>query len=270
MKFILTITLALTIHTVMGQESQISFGWGLGNFKKQDLSFSEMIHRDYSPFNVMLGYQKSGNIIQSVDARFGMYESMVSESFTYTDNEDRTFHSYPHSFLMLDINYSLKKEIWSSNSTKVYVGGRVRNRLHIGYYLFADHAGSTNYYFSTGLDAVVSAQQQIGDFHKVGLQVAAPLFSYNARNPYLTWDDEYFEAVSGHSAISSVIGYYQSGSWRSWGSSQIFDMDLDYTYQLSDRLDLGAKYWLSVNLNQIPTYMASINNTLFLVANYKF
>jgi len=54
-------------------EQVIRLGWGIGYLMRQDLSFSRMIHKDFSAFQFSLVYERSGKLQHLTSVRFGRY-----------------------------------------------------------------------------------------------------------------------------------------------------------------------------------------------------
>lgn len=260
-----------SIYAQNPTSNSISFNWGIGNFQRQDLTFSPMIHSDWSALNFVLNYERSKKFEQQAYVKFGIYDPGVGEQYTLTSpftGDD--VQSYPHNFTLLDINYSFGKSIVEKEKLKLALGGRLRNRLNASYYNFGLFS-YFGYYFTFGLDAWVKLQYQLSEKHRFASNIALPLFSYNTRSPYLSADDQFFLDNYGHSnAFKSVSNYYEGGEWQSWGKSQSFDFDIAYWYALSEKWEVGASYWLSMNFNQDPTKYTAFQNNLYLSVTLKF
>ena len=149
------------------------------------------------------------------------------------------------------------------------VGGRSRNRFNISSYNFSlfNHFG---YYFSFGLDAWLKLEYKLKDKHLFKSNIAIPLFSFNSRSPYLTADDQYFIDNYKHKGFNAFTNYIKGSEFQTWGKSQSFDLDMTYYYSISEKWDLGASYWLSMNFNQSPTRLTSIENIIYLTGRLKF
>lgn len=256
------------------RESTNSLGvqWGVGHLQRQDFNFSPMIHDTWSPANLALIYKRSADWEQRAGIKFGSYSASITDQFEYYwDTPDVKEQSGAHSFTLLDLNYALGKTVFQNEHLNIALGGRSRNRLNASYYLFGiNWLGSFGYNFSFGLDAWTNVRYIIASKHQLELDFALPLFSYNARSPYHSQDDWFFENVISHKPISTVVEYIKDGELISWGKSQSVDFDLAYTYKLSKRFDIGASYALSINWNQSPLNYTSIENCFYLSCNYKF
>lgn len=269
--FLLLCTIALLASDKTPKNS-LGLNWGIGHLQRQDFNFTPMIHDAWSPANIAIIYQRSANWEQRANIKFGSYHASISDPFEYYWNTSENVDlSGRHSFTMLDVNYALGKTVYQNDRMKVALGGRSRNRLNTQFYLFGiNWLGSFGYYLSFGLDVWTNVQYTIAPKHQLQVEFALPLFSYNARSPYHSQDDWFFENVLSHKVIPTLIEYIKDGQLESWGTSQSVDFDLVYTYALSPRFDLGARYNLSINWNKNPVNYTSIKNIFSLTCNYKF
>jgi hypothetical protein len=273
-----TLTLLMLLLLLSGVESMaqnenpnaLQLSWGVGNLVRQDLTFNSIVHRSTSPLNVALTYSRSQKWEQRAFVKFGQYSSMVGEPFDYYwDTPDEPSSRYPHSFTMLDVNYSLGKSLIDNGKWKLIVGGKAKNDLHISYNNFAAF-GHFGYYLSFGLDAWVNLQFQPGEKHAFQSNLSLPLASYISRSPYTSQNDEYFEDNIAHNDLKALLNFMKRGSIQSWGQSQTVDFDLSYFYQLSKKWEIGGSYYLSMNFNQTPTHYASIEQVLSLSGKFNF
>lgn len=265
---------SLSLQAQNQGESRNSFGlnWGMGKIMRQDLIFSPILHEQWSPFNVLVSYRHSHKLEHQVYVKFGRYTPSVTEPFTfYWDTPDELSPSGVHEFNMLDLNYSIGKKIISSNALEMTVGGRSRNRLHQSYYCYGpDWLWHFAYYFSFGLDAWTALSYKVNGSNRFEINLAIPIVSYNARSPYLAQDDSYFKRIYSHKALPALAGHIKEGEWQSWGQSQSLDLDLSYYYALSERWEVGASYWLSMNFNSTPEPFRSVENVLYMNITFKF
>jgi len=247
----------------------LQLSWGVGNLLRQDLSASDMIHQDVSPINFLAAYTREKKLIHQVHLKVGTYNPIVADTFTYFMPPDEYWPTYPHSFVLIDLNYSLGKTIMNTEQWKVSLGGRARNRLHPSNYYYADY-GFFGYYLSFGLDAWAQVDYQLNETHRFNAQAALPLFSFTARSPSLMQDDEYIENIISHNGLRIFAENIKDGHLQSWGKSQIFDLNINYFYTLSEKWEIGSSYYLSMNFNQDPTRFTSIENVLYLSTNLTF
>ena len=114
--YIILTFLLMSTSLITAQETKsnsLGLNLGMGNLQKQDLIFSPFVARDWSPVNVLLEYEHHGKIDQKAGVRFGQYSYFVGEPFSYY-SRDVEYDKYPHSFVNLDLNYSLSKSIFQT------------------------------------------------------------------------------------------------------------------------------------------------------------
>lgn len=254
------------------EEAVNSFGlnWGMGHVKRQDLSFSPMTHQKWSALNFAFSYERSKKLEQEALVRFSHYAPQVGEPYEFDlyFNTEK-ISTYPHTFTQLDVNYALGKNIVERGNFNLALGGKVRIRLWPSNYMFGD-AGSFGYYFSNGLDAWLKMEYKLNDKNHLQGHVGLPIFSFVSRSPYMSQNDEYFADNIEHNDLKSLMNFLKRSEIQSWGVSQSVDLDLAYYHAFSERWELGASYWLSMNFNQAPTPLASSENTIFISTRLKF
>ena len=254
------------------QERVNSFGlnWGMGHVKRQDLSFSPLIHQDWSAINFILSYERSKILEQEARVGFSQYSTQVGEPYTFELYfNSGTYETYDHSFTQLDVNYALGINIVERGNFKMAMGGKVRIRLCPSNYMWGDN-GSFGYYFSNSLDAWLKMGYKLNDKNHLRAHVGLPIFSSVSRSPYMSQNDEYFADNLEHNDFKSLMNFLKRSEIQSWGVSQGVDLDLAYFHAFSKRWELGASYWLSMNFNQAPTPLASTEHTFFISTRLKF
>lgn len=263
---ILLIAFTLDAQSLPEKSNTLRLNWGMGTIKRQDLIFSPVMHQDRSPFNLTLGYTHSHKLEHRIYAKFGRYTPAVVDPYTYYwDTPDELSTTGKHEFNMLDLNYSLGKAFASNDKLILVVGGRSRNRLHQSYYCYGpDWLWHFGYYFSFGLDLWTQASYAINSSSMLSMNLALPIFSYNARSPYMAQDDGYFERIYSHKAIPTLLAHIKDGEFQSWGQSRSLDLDLSYDYSFSDKWSLGASYWFSLNFNSTPVPFRSLEHVFYL------
>ena len=240
---------------------------GIGNLQKQDLIFSPFISRDWSPLNFLLEYDHDGKLDQKVSIRFGQYFNYVGEPFSYF-YRGIEYDKYPHSFSNIDLSYSLSKSFIQTNQWKISAGGRIRNRFQISSYQFGE-SGQSSFHLSNGLDALLNIEYK-SDRHTLQSEIALPLFSYLARSPYTGQDDQYLEEIMVHGDLKIFVEHLKSGTFQSWGKSQMLDFNLSYEFVLNEKWNLGVTYLFLMNLHSTPLRYTSIENVLYLGTTLKF
>lgn len=251
-------------------KNTLSIGWGINNIKTQDLIFSPMIKSDWSPVSAFIEFSHSGQMEHHFSAKYSHFEPAVFDLFSfYWETPEDMVMSNPSTYDHLDISYSLGKSLVERNGFKLILGGRSINRLHPNY---TGMAGDDlfGYFFSFGLDAWAKIKYSPNDIHSFTANLALPIFSFIARSAYMWQDDKYFEDIYHHSTLPTLLGYIEDAQINSWGKAQHMDLDITYSYSLSDKWSIGMSYWLSLIRNQYPKNMTSIENGIYLKANYKF
>lgn len=272
-KSTLCILLLFAIISIYGQKetsNQIQIDWGIGLLHRQDLSFSSLIHKPISPLNTQISYQRKGKWTHDVSTRFGLFKKWTVDQYSfYYDEDEESEYTTTNQFVFLDLNYSLSRELFQNENWSIYLGARERNRLQVTDFS-AGEGTHFSYYFCFGIDVKTSAELRINEKSKVYSNIYLPLFSHISRPPYSAQDGAYFHDSRSNNPIPTVIEYIKGGRLESWKYSQIFDYDVAYTYQLSDRWEVGAKYLLSMNFNQNPNILNSIENYFYLTTQINF
>ena len=274
---ILTITLFILCTSALVAQDEarvnsIGLSWGMGNLIKQDLVFTPAIHKAWSPVNVAISYNRSKKLEQRAYVKFGSYKSSIGGDFTYYwDTPDETEVSAPHKFLVLDLSYSLGKAVYRNEKLKLTVGGRSRNYVHASYYTYGinwmKHFG---YNISLGLDAWANVNYNISEKHRLEANVALPVFTYNARPPYMAQDAEYYFNGYSHNDFKTLLQYIADGSMRTVNVVRGFDLDVSYYYSISDRWEIGGSYWFSSNINELPRKYSSFENIFYITGKLNF
>ena len=251
--------------------NSLTLNWGVGSLQRQDINFSPFNIKSWSGLNLGLVYEHSGKQYHRVYSRFGGYTGFYEGSFTYDtyiDEELRQVETLPHSFNILDLNYTLGFKVKSTDKVEVLVGGQVRNLLNVGDYEYGD-SGIGFYNFAFGIDAWTGVKYKLSEKHTLGAELSLPLFSWVTRSPYLGQNDEYFADVAKNKVFDSIGNYIRRGELQSWGGFQRVDFQINYSYLLSDRWSLKATYNLNMNFSKIPQSYTSIENVLMFGAQIK-
>lgn len=267
---ILLVTVFLQGSTLAQVEktNAISLSWGIGNLKRQDVNFSPFIIKSWSALNLGLVYEHSGRQYHRVYSRFGGYTGYHEGSFTYNTEEKgelKQVETLPHSFNVLDLNYTIGFKVPSQDKFKILIGGQARNLLNIGDYEYGN-SGIGFYNFAFGIDAWTSFNYALSSKHSLGVELSLPLFSWVTCSPYLGQDDQYFRDVAKNKVFDSVGNYIRRGELQSWGGFQRVDLQLNYTYALSEKWNLKATYTLNMNFSKTPQSYSSIENVLMFGA----
>lgn len=247
----------------------ITLNWGMGKIKRQDLTVSPFIHKEWSPVNIMLSFSRTKKFNHLLEFKYSSYNPGIIEPYdfkTFYNGEER---GLDHSFTLIDLNYALGKSIIDKKDRSFVIGGKSRNLIYASDYNFGT-VGPSPMYISFGLDIWLNAEYNLNEKHYFKSNLSLPIFSYIYRAPYLAWTDEYFENISSHKGLKEFASRIEDGHFQSWASSQRFDFDLSYAYVLNKNWDLGICYLLSNNFNQTPTSFSQIESGIYLNANFKF
>lgn len=266
---LVTVFLQGSTYAQVAKTNAISLSWGIGNLKRQDVNFSPFTVNPSSPLNVSFAYEHTGKVFQRVYTRFGNYSDSYSEPFNYLSDIEGQVGTLPHTFSILDLNYTLGFKVVSDKKLTLLVGGELRNLLNIGDYNYGE-SGIGFYNFAFGLDLWSGLEYRLTDKHHIGAELSLPLVSWVTRSPYLGQDDQYFENVAKNKTFDSIGNYIADGELQSWGSFQQFDFQLKYRYAISDKWSMKASYNLSMNFSNIPQSYTSIENLFLFGAQLNF
>jgi hypothetical protein len=274
MKKILITLLLVTVflqgrtYAQVEKTNAISLSYGIGKLKRQDVNFSPFIFYPTSSLNVSFAYEHTGKVFQRVYTRFGNY-SDSSEPFNYLSDIEGQVGTLPHTFSILDLNYTLGFKAISNDKLTLLVGGQLRNQLNVGDYNYGE-SGIGYYNFAFGLDLWSGLDYRLAKKHHIGAELSLPVVSWVTRSPYLGQDDQYFENVAKNKTFDSIGNYIADGELQSWGSFQRFDFQVKYRYAISDKWSLKASYNLSMNFSNIPQSYTSIENLVLFGAQLNF
>lgn len=272
--FLILIAILLPCMNMQAQDGEkansLSLGWGFGHLKIQDRVFSPTIHSGNSPVNAIVSYIHSDKLEQLLYVKLGNFSSGVFEPYSfYWDTPEESRMTWPSSYTHLDINYSLGKSIIQKNEIKWVLGGRSRNRLLTSSNARGPYA-FFGYYFSLGLDLWSQLSYTINDRNSFTANLALPVFSFSTRSPYMSQDDWFYQDTYYDKAVLALIEFIKDVKPESWGKSKSLDMDLSYYYSLSEKWDIGATYWFSLNMSKYPRSFTSVENLLTISFKYKF
>jgi len=273
-RLIIVLLMVLSFNNLEAQDrtyNSFQLSCGYGHLLRQDISFSSMIHKKWSPINIHADYVRTGaKMTHLIDVKFNLYKPSVTDPFEfYFDDPTDLETSYPHSFKQLEVNYSFIFPVYKTDKLYFFVGGRQRNRLVAADYLYAI-SSSFSYYFSFGLDVSLHLRYDLNEKNKLGTSLNATLFAFNSRSPYLGFDDQYLEDNYSHSGFKAFLNYVGHAHFQSYGKAQDFDFTAYYERILSEKWSLTGTYYLALNFNQSPTTYASIQNVLLIGGKVKF
>ena len=272
MKKFIFILLVVGINKLSAQEmpnNSIQIGWGVSNLMRQDLTMSPFIHKDWSPVNAFLSYSRSKKVEQQFTLKYRHYNPMRTASYEFNSFYNGKSTTVPHSFGILDIDYSLGKELIREKKWSMVLGGKSRNFIYASDYLFGD-SGPSPMIISFGLDTWIKAVYRLNEKNYFVSSLSLPLFSFVYRDPYLAQDDEYFENLYSHKGLKELTSRIADGEWRSWGKAQRVEFNIQYGYVINRKWDITTHYLFSLNVNQYPTRFTQLENTFLITGKFKF
>jgi len=249
-------------------ENSIQLQIGLSNIARQDLVFSPFIHRDLSPINIGIRYQREKTFYQSINLRFSSLKPSYIEPYEFFDNNEIKQTS-PHNFTIIDLDYWLGKEFRRREKSTTKAGIAFNADIQALNYVYG-RIGSFGYYSAFGLGGFISHTYNINEKNKITGQIALPLFNWLARSPYLVNDDEFIENTSSHSGIKTFFAFIGDGNFATLNNLQTLDFRLNYTHKLNDRWELGADYLFEFIHSKEPRNLLSYRNSVFINTTFKF
>lgn len=270
--YILLLGLLITAGLQAQVNKSLGIHAGIGSIIKQDLTFSPMIYQTFSPYKVAVDYKRSGQLEQTFDVQFSTYSTSLTDQFQYYwDVPTELESSGAHSFTFLYINYKLGKKIIDNGKFKLSAGARARARLNASTYTYGIYwLGHFAYYFALGVDAYTDMSYAFSDKHTINMSVALPMFSMASRSPYMGQNAEYFNDNFSHSSVVALFKFIERSELQSWGTSQIADIKMGYSYTLNEKLDMDLFYMFSMDMNKQPHKLTQFENSIFAGVTYKF
>jgi hypothetical protein len=269
--FLLFLTMAMMAQEAQDEARVNSFAlnWGMGNIKRQDFTISPFTHRDYSPLNFQLVYERSKKLEQQASLKFGQYSPRIGEEYTYYSFYNGEETAEPHYFTMIDINYALGLSVLEKRKWKLIIGGKSKNQFYASTYNFGP-SGPSPLYIAFGLNIWLNLKYDLNEKHHFKSNLSLPLFAHIYRDPYLAQDDEFFQNLISHKPLKELAERIKDGEMQSWGTSQSFDFDLSYAYVINEKWNLGFTYRLSMDFNQSPTRFSQVENVIYINGTFKF
>jgi len=258
--------------SALAQETAVNslkLNWGMGNIMRQDFTVSPFVHKDWSPVNLQLVYERSKKLEHQASLKFGLYSPRIGEAFTYYSFYEGEQTTMPHSFTMIDINYAIGKSVIEKGKWNVVLGGKSKNKFYPSTYNFGP-SGPSPILIAFGLDIWLNLKFDLNEKHHFISYVSLPVFSYIYRDPYLAQDDKFFQNLYSHKPLQELADRIKDGQLESWGTSQSFDFDLRYDYILNEKWEIGCTYLLSMSFNQTPTRYSQIENVIYISGKFKF
>lgn len=260
----------ITSFVLQAQDTKncIQLQIGLSNIARQDLVFSPFVHKDFSPINIGIRYQREKKFYQNIHLRFSSLKpSFIGPYEFFDDNE--TKQTSPHIFTMIDLDYWLGKEFRRRSKSITKAGIAFNADIQALNYVYG-RTSFFGYYSAIGLGGFISQTYNANKKNKITGQIALPLFNWVARSPYLVNDDEFIENISSRSGVKTFFAFIGDGNFATLNKSQILDFRLNYAYKLNDRWELGVDYLFEFIHSKEPRNLLSYRNSIFINGTFKF
>jgi len=271
-KILFSTIICLAALSCLGQEAtrknMWSFNLGMGHSARQDLIFSPIIHTDFSLLNVEIDYAREAKLFQQASLRYGGFNPMASSPYDFTtDGETNT--AYPHNYTFIDIDYLIGKKIREFKKSTLTAGGLFGMDIQAMNYVYG-RVSSFGYYSMLGLGVFGRHQYMINGKSRLTTTLQLPLVGWLARSPYLVNDDEFIENIRSHSGFKSFMSFLGDGQFVTWNRLQTLDLDMKYSYMLSEKWGLGVGYMFELIHTKEPRNLLSFRNSIKLSANFNF
>lgn len=241
---------------------------GAGNIARQDLVFSPFIHRDFSPLNFGIRYQRDKKYFQNAYLHFALLSPSHTDVYQFVD-DNKIETTSPHFFTLVDLDYWFGKSIKQTDKVSTKVGLSVNADIQALNYFYG-RIGSFGYFSSFGLGGFLHYTYKVNGKNSLTGYASLPLISWVARSPYLVNDDEFIENTSSHSGIKTFFAFIGDGKPATVNRLQMVDIGASYTYHLSSKWDLGINYLFEFIHSSKPRNLLSYRNSIFFNTSFKF
>lgn len=250
------------------RNNALSLNLGMSYIARQDLIFSPFIHSNFSFSNIGIVYIRESKLYQKVGLRYGNFNPMVSHPYDFTHHgETKTASS--HIFNMIDLDYLIGKRVKNFGKSTLNAGGLFSMDVQVLNYVYG-RIGNFGYYSSLGLGGFMRHQYRINEQSNITTTFQFPIVAWLARSPYLVNDDEFIENISSHSEFKTFFAFIGNGQFNTWNRLQSYDLDINYTYTLNEKWQLGASYLFEFIHSSQPRNLLSYRHSIILFTNFKF
>jgi hypothetical protein len=240
---------------------------GAGYLSRQDLVFSPFIHNDFSFPVIRLEYTNKGYLYHKLQLGYSGFTPSVAKSYKYLeDGEEKT--AAPHSFTFIDLDYLIGKEL-AFNNGSLTAGVSIMNNIQALNYVYG-RTGNFGYHATLGAGIFGKYDHPVGLKSMVSVTLKLPAATWFARSPYLVNDDDYIENISSHSGIRTFTSFLADGGFATWNKLQYFDLDISYSFDLTDHWGIGPVYSLEFIHAAEPRNLMSFRNSIFISVYTKF
>lgn len=246
----------------------LSLSAGPAHIARQDLVFSPMIHRDFTPVQLGIGYQCQARLTHTFRVDYASFNPTLREPYDFTEyGEDQ--NAWPHYFTLIGLNYTAAKAIRESGKWTTKLGGAAHWDIQALNYSYG-RISSFGYVSLTGMGVYAQQSYQASERWLVHGQVQLPLLLWQARSPYLVNDDEFIENIASHSGFKSFMAFLADGHLTSLHEVQSVDLELSVFYLLTKKWQLGASYHLDLLRMAEPRPLLSVRNAVQVSAHFQF
>lgn len=248
--------------------NSLSLWVGPAHIARQDLIFSPMIHRDFTPVQLGVGYQRRAQLTHTFRAGYAGFDPMLSEPYDFTEyGEDQT--AWPHYFTLIGLSYTAGKTIRESGKWVTTLGGAAHWDIQALNYSYG-RISSFGYVSLTGMGVYVRQTFQVTERWRLHGEVQLPLLLWQARSPYLVNDDEFIENIASHSGFKSFMAFLADGHLTSLHEVQSVDLELGVSRLLTEKWQLGASYHLDLLRMTEPRPLLSVRHIFQVSAQFQF
>lgn len=240
-RFLLVVTLGAAAAVHAEPIHTIGFSYGGAYLARQDLVFSPMAHRSFSPIAAQLSYERAGRMHHAASISFSTHSPILVPSYEFTDDSTGDpRYTLPHSFNFLALEYALGVPLLEDHSGRIVVGGSLPQEIDITSYTYSV-SGVFGYSATFSLAAWMQGSLALGERVELTGTLRIPVVGWLARSPYLVNDDEYIENISSNRTLPTFAAFIADGSLASFGRVQRADLSLLARYSLRDRWTATAE-----------------------------
>lgn len=272
-KILLSAIIWLEALSCLGQQKQekknmLSLNFGPSYIARQDLIFSPMVHRNLTFLNVGVNYTREAKLFQQAGLSYANFNPGVSTPYDFTIHGD-AHTAYPHSFNIIDLNYLIGIKVKESRGSSLAAGGHFAMDVQAMNFVYG-RTSSFGYYSTLGLGIFGRHQYTINKKSRLTTTLQLPLLVWLARSPYLVNDDEFIENTYSHSGVQTFMSFIGDGQLVTLNKLQTLDLDIRYTYDLTDKWKLGAGYSFEFIHSSQPRNLLSYRQSINLSVNFCF
>lgn len=253
-------------------ENSLGLQYGIHFLSRQDQLFSPMVYHAVSPLNGNLNFMnQKENRIHWAELEFNLYDASWHEPYNYQTGFDsiETHTTLPTGYTVVSLRYSFLKSVSEAPSLKLYAGGISDNQINAIDNQYAQFS-TFGYFAHLSLAPVVKASYAISGKHQLEVVAWLPLISWISRSPYAVNDDEYMQDNADHNGVKTFFRYLGDGNIHLINRYQQFNLNVGYSYLLSNRWLIGAEYRFEFMRDTKPLTMISYQHFINLKTSFQF